>query len=186
MDINPSIELELNIYDKIVSVKGYGDDGIALAEELSVKNMSYSDAINCILENRKVIDCMKQDSLLEVTVTSSSRKRAERLRNGICTQTSIKKEHIYCSDNREGIEAAHSAGISFGKYRAFLELRESNPDVSIDDIRDLTMREIRNMMGKQPPYGSGEGCGGYSGGFVRNSGSSLLQGTSKENIQAEE
>lgn len=42
--------------------------------------------------------------------------------------------------------AAHEAGMSFGKYKAFLELQALNPDITAEDIKDLTMRQIRDMI----------------------------------------
>ena len=41
---------------------------------------------------------------------------------------------------------AHEAGLSFGKYRAYLELKELDPDITPDDIRDLSMREIQDLI----------------------------------------
>ena len=41
---------------------------------------------------------------------------------------------------------AHEAGVSFGKYRAYLKLKEIDPSVTLDDVRDLTMREIYNRI----------------------------------------
>lgn len=146
LDVNPSVELQINLYDRVIDVKGYNEDGIALANELSVKNMNYADAVNLILENEKIVSCIASDELLEVTVTSNSPKREKRLQSCLSAQTHISPENIYCSDHYEDVEVAHSAGISFGKYRAYLELCKIAPDITVEDIRDLTMREIRKMI----------------------------------------
>ena len=36
--------------------------------------------------------------------------------------------------------------LSLGKYRAYLELKALDPAVTPDDIRDLSMREIRDLI----------------------------------------
>lgn len=41
---------------------------------------------------------------------------------------------------------AHDAGVSFGKYRAYLILHDLNPSISLDDIRSMTMREIYDLV----------------------------------------
>ena len=34
-----------------------------------------------------------------------------------------------------------------GKYRAFLELQKVKPDITVDDVKGLTMRQIRDLIG---------------------------------------
>lgn len=53
--------------------------------------------------------------------------------------------HSYGSGNGSA-HGAHEAGLSFGKYRAYLELKELDPEITPDDIRDLSMREIQDMI----------------------------------------
>lgn len=175
IDVNPSVELQINIYDRVINVKGYNDDGVTLANELSVENMNYTDAINSILTNEKIASSIiASDGLLEVTITSRSQKRANRLQSCISDQTSIGSENIYCSDNHDDVERAHSAGISFGKYRAYLELHEINPDITIEDIRNLTMREIRDMIEGQ--LSDAPGAGVQEGGHGNGNGSDNSNG----------
>ena len=45
IDINPSLELGVNRFDRIVSVEGFNDDGARLAEQLDIKYMDYNDAL---------------------------------------------------------------------------------------------------------------------------------------------
>lgn len=33
------------------------------------------------------------------------------------------------------------------KYRAFLELQKVNPDITVEDVKGLTMRQIRDLTG---------------------------------------
>lgn len=40
----------------------------------------------------------------------------------------------------------HDAGVSFGKYRAYLILHDLDPSISLDDIRSMTMREIYDLV----------------------------------------
>lgn len=149
IDVNPSVELQVNIYGKVIGVKGYNDDGVALANEVSVNHSNYADAVNRILDNEQIKSCIASDELLEITVTSGFEKRAEKMRECISDETGIDMENIYCLADQDEVKKAHSAGISFGKYRAYLELHEINPEITIDDVRDLTMREIKDMIEEQ-------------------------------------
>lgn len=177
IDVNPSIELEVNLYDKVIHVEGYNEDGAYLAEELNhIVNMGYPDAINTILENEKITSLLNTDHLLEVTVASNSDTKSKEMQTCISNETNINPQDIYCSGNYDDVAAAHSVGLSFGKYRAFLELQKTNPDITVEDIQNLTMREIREQMenGTSSVSGSNSGNGGqghrHGYGHGRNSG----------------
>lgn len=172
IDINPSVELRMNVYDRVVGVTGYNDDGEELAESLDVKNMYCTDAINEVLQSEAVTAAQQDNGTVEVTVSSRMGNRSEKLRQTICDSTPVNTQNIYCMDNQEDIEAAKEAGISTGKYRAYLELKEINPDITVDDVRNMSMREIRNMINSDDANGnttnatgngSGNGNGNSSG-----------------------
>ena len=56
-------------------------------------------------------------------------------------------ENIQChSGDTEEMHEAHDAGVSFGKYRAYLILHDLDPSISLDDIRSMTMREIYDLI----------------------------------------
>lgn len=64
---------------------------------------------------------------------------------------SCTREHknTYCYSARsEDVESAHELGLSYGKYKAFLELQSLNPDITVSDIQNMTMREIKDLTDK--------------------------------------
>ncbi len=174
IDINPSMELKINMYDKVIDVSSYNSEGEDLAETLNLKNLNYSDAVNTVLNNDFVLSCIESDELVEITVTGRFENMVENMRKSISEQSGIPEENIYCLSNSEMIKSAHEAGISFGKYRAYLELYELDPDVTIEDISDLTMRQIREMINMkasgdlnfngQTENGSSQNGNGYGNG----------------------
>lgn len=63
---------------------------------------------------------------------------------------------------------AHEAGLSYGKYMAYLELKELDPDIAPEDVQGMTMREIRDRIGQLSGNaelsdidGSGQESGGH-------------------------
>lgn len=44
------------------------------------------------------------------------------------------------------VAAAHSLWLSYRKYKVFLELQTLDPNIAIEDIMELTMRQIRDMI----------------------------------------
>ncbi len=126
--------------------------------------------MNAVLQDDTVASYLKDDGILEVTLTSGSQETMQQMQNCICAQTSVAAGQIYCTDRREEVEAAHAAGVSFGKYRAFLELQKIDPDVTVEEIKTLSMREIRERIAaasgenEQSGNGYGQGQGGNGSG----------------------
>ena len=44
------------------------------------------------------------------------------------------------------MEAAHEAGLSYGKYQAFLALQALDPSVTAEEVQGMTMRELRDRI----------------------------------------
>ena len=41
-----------------------------------------------------------------------------------------------------------TAGLSFGKYQAWQVLQDLNPDITLEEVQDMTMSEIRDLIRK--------------------------------------
>lgn len=146
VDINPSVELSLNCFDTVVSVHAFNDDGETLKDSLNIKYMNYIDALNTLLENETIKQYMEQDESVTITVVSSqdetSRQMAEEVKS--CTAG---QENVYCyAANSQEVQEAHDQGLSYGKYRAFLELQALDPTITAQDVQGLSMKEIRDWI----------------------------------------
>lgn len=146
IDINPSLELGVNRFDRIVSVKGFNDDGVRLAEQLDIKYMDYDDALEQILADQSVVDYLAGNALLSVTVVCDNEVKNSEMLEHVESCTASHSSVSCHSGSTEEMHDAHEAGLSFGKYRAYLELKELDPDITPDDIRDLSMREIQDLI----------------------------------------
>lgn len=146
IDINPSLELELNRFDRVISVEGYNEDGQALADSLSVQFLNYQDALEEILSSETVTDCLAREELLSIAVVDDDAQRQQALLAGVQSCTAGHgPSHCYAAD-RTALEDAHHAGLSYGKYQAYLELLALDPDITPQQVQAMTMREIRQRI----------------------------------------
>ena len=146
VDINPSVELGVNRYDQIVSVEGYNDDGQLLADALEIKFMNYLDALEQILSDQTVQAYFSEDGQMSLTVAGENASQCSSILENIQSCVSD-RQNIHChAGSAEEIQAAHTAGMSFGKYRAFLVLQELDPSFTADRASGLSMREIRDLI----------------------------------------
>ena len=174
IDINPSVELGVNRFDKVVSVEGYNEDGEALAETLDIRFLDYADALNALLADPTVEGYLSQDEVLSIAVAGENEAQADAILAQAET-CAAGTRNVYChaADSAE-LEHAHEAGLSFGKYQAFLILQSLDPTVTAEDVQELTMREIHDRIAALDPdaapmlygsYGHGSGTGnGYGTG----------------------
>lgn len=146
IDINPSLELGVNRYDKVVSVKEYNEDGYKLASSLDIRFMGYSEALDQILESAEIKSYLSQDEWLTITVVRSEEEQGERILADIegCVEG---HGNTSChSADLDDVEAAHAEGLSYGKYCALLELQSLAPEITAEDIQGMTMCEIQNLI----------------------------------------
>lgn len=154
IDVNPSLELGINRFDRVIVVDACNDDGQELADSLDIRFKRYEEAVSRILENENVVALLSRDEIMTITVIESGGAQSVRI---LSDMESCAAEHpnTYCyfADSRE-VEAAHEHGMSCGKYRAFLELQSQRPDITVtpEDIQGMTMREIRDLIDETPGY----------------------------------
>lgn len=147
IDINPSFELNLNRFNRVISINYYNDDGRKVTNDLDIQFMDYKSALNVILKADSIISYLDQDEILSISVAGRNEQESIEILDNI--ETCIPKHQNHCCDmgNYDDVSEAHAAGLSVGKYRAFLELQKVDPDITVDDVRDLTMRQIRDLIG---------------------------------------
>lgn len=185
IDINPSIALGINRFDKVISVVGYNEDGRTLAEALDIRFQNYDDAVTKLLEEESIAKLLFNDAVLTLTVVGQNRVQTDKILMDLeaCT---MGHQNTYCyRADTEAMSHAHEAGLSYGKYRAFLELSSLDPNITPEQIRGMTMREIQELLqslskdDELPPnesyghgnHGQGQGHGhGYGGRWNRGNG----------------
>lgn len=147
LDINPSVELALNYWNRVVSVTPLNEDGNALIQDLSLQNLYYTEAVDLLLDKAEVYS----SNDLNITVTSD---QADELISGIesCHNYGLYQGHCSEADPTEHQEA-HELGISVAKYRLYLQLVQYDPSLTVEDCAQMNMHQLRALLQK---YTSGD------------------------------
>lgn len=148
VDVNPSLELGINRFDRIVSVTGYNEDGRALAQDLHIKYMDYTDALEALMKDQNMEVYLADNADVVLTVAGDSAAKSSEILDNV---ESCMSEHqnVYCHSGDSGeVHHAHDAGLSFGKYQAWQVLQDLNPDITLEEVQDMTMSEIRDLIRK--------------------------------------
>lgn len=144
IDVNPSIELAVNRFDRVVSATGYNADAQDVLQHVPLKNISYMQALDRLLQDAYYSRYLNRDSQLVVTVVSD--------------HSDAMLEQIHANDSFQALDAltyssdtacmkeAHQHEMSFGKYRAFLELSQYDADITVEDCHGMSMGEIQSRI----------------------------------------
>lgn len=174
VDINPSMELGVNCFDRVVGVEAFNEDGQQLVDSLELENENYEQAVERIVGSAAVQQLLSADEDLSISVASSDGTRCDNMLTTLEHCTS-RYENASCHHVDEAeVEAAHHAGFSFGKYRAYLAAREADEKLTVEDAQDMTMRELHDCARGHVGTGSGASVGNGSAG----QGSGAAQGGS--------
>lgn len=166
IDVNPSLELGVNRFDKVISVCARSSDGEELAKSLDVKYLDYTEALSRILENENVAELLSRDEIMTIGVIGQNDAQCARMMEQIESGTSGEKNtYCYYADT-EDVSEAHELGLSYGKYRAYQMLLEYAPEITAEEVQGMTMREIRDLLGElsgEEKRGTAQGTGNGRG-----------------------
>lgn len=148
IDINPSLELSINRFDRVISLNSFNRDGQKLLDTLDIKYKNYTDAVEIILEHENIAALLSNNEIMTITVTGPDGAQSAKILSNLESCTAAHKNTHCYSASPDDAEAAHEAGLSCGKYRAYLELKELDPDITPEAVQNMTMREIQDLIDK--------------------------------------
>lgn len=144
VEVNPSIELTLNRFDRVISVETYNDDGRLVMQNLDFKNRLYTDALEALLANEKFTSYLSTDSLLSFTVVSP---KEENLLEGIRGCNGYTRYGGECqSADKNTVKEAHYSGLSVGRYGMYEELLKYDEAITVEECSQLSMRQLRDLL----------------------------------------
>lgn len=157
IDVNPSLELELNRLDRVIAVRAFNEDGERIAAGISVKGMRCEDALEKILDSREMQPYLTQDAALTFTVATESEPKEAQLLSDIARSRGC-TEHggVSVRADMSLVGEAHENGLSLGKYLAYRLLVQYEPSVTVQDCHDMSMSQLHGML-EEHEHGTSHG-----------------------------
>ena len=154
IDVNPSIELGINRFDRVASTRAYNDDGERVLAAADVQGDTYEQAMTSI--EQALQDYLDDTSAIEVTIICDDRHAASQLEDvGTRCLDASGTGQVHCSHaSEEEHHAAHEEGLGVGKWRVWRELVDAGSDLTAEDAADMSVRELSELL---------EGTGSTSG-----------------------
>jgi len=161
IDVNPSIELGLNKFDRVISVKAYNEEGQEVLDNVSIKNKSYEDALLILIEEMISLGYIKNEALFTATLQTQENEEEwlDALQNYI--NSVLQANHVIVEQDIFAVDAdtkthAHDENLTPAKYLAILEAQEVDPDATFDNCRDHTISEIKEKTHRHTEGGNSD------------------------------
>ena len=154
IDVNPSMEWEVNRLDRVVSVICYNKEAEHVVEKLHLKHRKYDEAITVLLTSREMSGYLAENAEVSISVAAEDETRSIRMQGRAAECAGEHCGNVSCHGGTAADrQAASEAGVSLGKYEAFLVLQELDPSITLDKISGMCMGEIqaliRNYQGQE-------------------------------------
>lgn len=152
MDVNPSIELTLNRLHRVIAAQAWNIDGERVVQQVRVNGLTYTEAIDTLLESEAMQPFLTAQAELTFTVSAADQRTETLLLEGIGACAGCQKHRGQRGRaNRELVEEAHRQGLSFGKYKAYQALQEQGYAITPEECREMSMAELHRLLREQDP-----------------------------------
>lgn len=146
VDVNPSVELSVNRFHRVISANGCNADGETLLDGLSLRFLDYREALRTILAADAVTHSLSEGEVLSISVADADEARQTAMLSEIA-QTTVDEENAYCFPSQlQDVEEAHHLGLSCGRYRVFSQIQALEPSFDPQDAAQMTMAQLRDLL----------------------------------------
>lgn len=151
LDINPSVELGVNAFSKVVSATAYNDDGKTVLAGQDVINCEVNDAVNTLVKSAAQNGFIAQDGSTVIAITSETDNTATatKLEEGAeqGAKDAVKSEGDTAVIQKENVALARrdeaiKLGITPGKLNLIQKLQAFDPAITVDEYKDSKVRDI--------------------------------------------
>jgi len=192
VDVNPSIGLTLNRFNRVIDSNAYNDDGEVVLTEANIRFKTYGEAIKILLDVIISKGYLLEEGLVSVTVQaddgSTENDMLESLKQAV--SVSLSEHHtnaqadIFPVTNDVRMDAREHH-MTPAKYLAISELQTVDPTATFEACAEHSISEIRESISSHGGghHGGSESNGGnpYSDNVEENSDDSTEQFNEQNN-----
>ena len=147
IDINPSIELEVDKNEKVVNIRSLNHDAIILLEnEKDFVNKDVFTVIDLIIDKASKLGYL-DDENKEVTINVIN--EVQKVENKVKEKMQGRyknKKNINILANEEFKEKAKENNISVGKMKLIYELLKIDPSMTVEKAKKLSIKELNERI----------------------------------------
>lgn len=154
LDVNPSVELNVNRFDKVIEASAKNTDAEKILGGMNLKNTDLEVAVNAVIGSmlkNGYIDELSNSVL--ITVENQDAAKSEQLKEKLVNsvgeilanssiEPAILSQTITPQAEQELKQSAEISNISAGRAALIQKLAAANPALSVADLSGLTVNEL--------------------------------------------
>lgn len=168
IDVNPSIEISLNRFNKVISTKSMNQEGAEILSLVKLFNQDYSNAFNLIIDTEKKEGYFNKNRNIVVSVFARDKKKQTATLDEIKAKTNTviqsrtgSCEVEYHEVDEQTVEQAHEQGVSAGKYYYLKQLLSVAPRIDIKKYTHHSIEQIKEQISECEEEHTGTQSGGH-------------------------
>lgn len=151
LDINPSVELGVNAFDRVVSATGYNGDGKTILEGQNLINCSVNDAVKNLVISATKNGFINSDgsTIISLTAETDNPETASTLEENSeqGAQEATDSEHVTAVVFKTSValarrEEARKLGITPGKLNLIQKLQALDATATVEEYKDAKVTDI--------------------------------------------
>ena len=152
IDINPSVALKLNRFERVVGVEYLNNDAKNLLSTVKLVGCDASDALTTVITACNNAGYVNASSEIYISAESNNDKDSEKILTKLKTRAETAKSqesetytvNTYKANKAEK-ESYKKEELSPAKYNIIREIIDEDDDFEIDDLKGKTMDELKRI-----------------------------------------
>ena len=143
----------VNRFGNVNGVEYLNEDAEQALAALELEGLSAEDALESMISAYDSAGYFKDGAEIHISAVSEKNKNADKLLDKLCARAEKakgeKKYEVKSSKmSAEEKAQAEEYGISPGKYRVITEVIEKHPEYTVEDLKDKSMAELKDLLNK--------------------------------------
>lgn len=159
LDVNPSIQFELNSREEVISAEAANQDGEIILEDMDLKHTDLDVAVNAIFGSMVKHGYLSQaENMVLLSVDSSNLNKCEKLRTEISKEisscldsmvgsASVFDQDVYVDDELKAM--AEQYEITPGKAELIRKLTSENPKLNYAQLASLPIKDLVERLNQE-------------------------------------
>ena len=152
IDINPSVALKLNRFERVIGVEYLNEDAKNLLSGTNLVGCNAQDALETVINACNSAGYVQSDSQIYISASAKEEKKAEELLQKLKGHAeNMRQEHdetyavnTYNAKKNEK-KNFEKESLSPAKYNVIKEIIDEDDRYKIEDLRDKPMNELQKM-----------------------------------------
>lgn len=146
IDSESSLQIEVNKFNRVISVTAYDDKTNELIQSLNLKHLDYYTAVDKVINELEEENLIDNSSYLNIAISTKDNNMSDTFLDNIEDEYGQKYQHLKCMNpDTNSQNEAKRLQMSIGKYQEITEIQKDNPNINIDEIKGMSMQEIKEQ-----------------------------------------